>query len=407
MRAVLTRHPLAVNAAKLTLSGNEITDAVRAAGVQGDGLAVGSGMGIWPAATNLIVNGNATTNTTGWSQWGSASVFTRVTSQAKFGTTSIRVLRDATAGQLGIHTGTAIGVSAATAYTASTWLYWPTRLTGSVVIAIVEVTGGSASTTTTRSTATSGWERLTVTHTTGAGVSEVRVRIYHTDTSDGEVYYVGGIQLESGSVATPYIETDGGTAARSASRVQVPVRGLFTSTRGWWALRMAPGWGSNEPNTAPRMASWLDAGDDGIRFLWAADTSWNVESNATGGGAAQNENVSYTWTLDTAGTHIGAWTATELIGSSDGAAFTAATARTEIPTISATTMDIGTDTITAAREFNGRCLWFACGSNTLTSADAARIHAFGNRVPNPESFPDTAQLTGLWDGKSSYMQVFV
>lgn len=58
----------------LTLSGNEITDATRALGIQGDGLLNDSSYGIWPAATNLRLNGGFETNATGWAGAASATV---------------------------------------------------------------------------------------------------------------------------------------------------------------------------------------------------------------------------------------------------------------------------------------------------------------------------------------------
>src|SRR3990167_6344341 len=73
----------------LTFTGGLITDAVRTTAVEGDGLTPPAGVGIWPAATNLVTNGGFETNTTGWV--GTGGAINRYTSAAKFGTASARV----------------------------------------------------------------------------------------------------------------------------------------------------------------------------------------------------------------------------------------------------------------------------------------------------------------------------
>src|SRR5690606_38265908 len=69
----------------LTFSGDLITDAVREAGVEGDGLTPPAGVGPWPAATNLVTNGGFETNTDGWTESLPDFSITQSDEQAKFG----------------------------------------------------------------------------------------------------------------------------------------------------------------------------------------------------------------------------------------------------------------------------------------------------------------------------------
>src|SRR4029077_10532410 len=75
--------------------GNEITDATRIANTQGDGRTPpDSSFGIWEATTNLCTNGGFETNTKGWVAYSprDTATLTRDTSQAKFGTASLKVI---------------------------------------------------------------------------------------------------------------------------------------------------------------------------------------------------------------------------------------------------------------------------------------------------------------------------
>ena len=73
---------------ELTVSGNEITDVVRLARVEGDGiLAPDSSFGIWEATENLVPNGGLESGTVGWAGGGTNTIESS-TDQAKFGASS-------------------------------------------------------------------------------------------------------------------------------------------------------------------------------------------------------------------------------------------------------------------------------------------------------------------------------
>ena len=77
----------------VTSSGNELTDATRTANIQGDGLPLGSGTGIWEATTNQVTNSGAeTTASAGGAQGVGSAAVTRDTTTFKFGAASFKVV---------------------------------------------------------------------------------------------------------------------------------------------------------------------------------------------------------------------------------------------------------------------------------------------------------------------------
>jgi len=177
------------------------------------------GMVTVPAATNLCTNGGFETNTTGWSNTDGTSVLARTTSEAKFGTASLSVTTDAGAGGRGVRTPYAVTASAA--YTASAWV----KATVGKAFTIRAMRADLSTTIATGTfTATGDWQRVTLSYT--APATENNYVLITRDSGGGIItFYVDGVQAETGSVATPYIETDGGTASRSASLLQPVLNG--------------------------------------------------------------------------------------------------------------------------------------------------------------------------------------
>ena len=161
----------------LTLSGNEITDAVRSAGTEGDGLTVPDRTtGIWEATTNRNVNGNATTNTTGVTDDGATT--TRVTSgTVKFGGTAFESVTDNAGANEGAYEVIS-GGAAATQYTGSVWV-WAASGSPTVRIAIYDDVSGKQASSPVTLTATP--QRIEVTATTGGGSSTFRTYVAAED----------------------------------------------------------------------------------------------------------------------------------------------------------------------------------------------------------------------------------
>lgn len=98
-------------------------------------------------------------------------------------------------------------------------------------------------------------------------------------------------------------------------------------------------------------------------------------------------------------TVICSWTPTSEGVSVNGAAFHTV-GSTSIPTLSATSFSLGT-ILNGGRMWDGEILWFACGTGTLTDADAATINGWGDTDPKVASFPAAAQADFAWDGTSA------
>ena len=185
----------------------------------------------WPAATNLVTNGGFETNTTGWE--GTGGTIARYTSAAKFGVASGRVEVTVAADLAGARQTTSIAAMTGTTFTASAWMRY-TTVTANVQLIIVEYdvtdtflriggTSGSVA-------LTGAFARSSVTVTLGANTTQIRVWAvtFGSQTAD---FLVDGVQVETGAIATPYIETDGGTVTRSAGSVIASVGGGFITPR--------------------------------------------------------------------------------------------------------------------------------------------------------------------------------
>lgn len=358
----------------LTLA-NVITDATRRAAVEGDGLAVPGGFGVWPAATNLATNGGFETNTTGYIDGSGSNVIARVASgtggvTAKFGAAMARGTHGAAdAGEWWRYPLT---LSASTQYTASAWLYIPTAYTGTSVPAlnITDFTGATGTLTTDFSLALRDqWQRASVTFTTDVDTSGT-LRIIPTVAAvdAGNITYADGIQVELGSIATPYIPTDGGTASRSAGSVTVPVQGLFTAAQGWWWAAITPGYASTTSLTgARRIVSFGDAGGSTeIKMLIVPSSDEIYLTSDTGSAAIQT----HTWALNERIGILGAWTAAQNKVSVNGAAFTAAA--NVPPVITQTSFDFGRRSVLNDSEMAATGI-LLCGKGVVTQADSASM----------------------------------
>lgn len=372
----------------LTVSGNEITDASRALALAGDGLTSDSSFGIWEATTNLVTNGGFESNTTGWSPFN--ATLSRV-ANPKFGANAMRVTRSA-AGLFAANwtTTTISGATAGRSFTASAWIYAPADAVGlAITVRIYEQEGASGQQWTTATpTLVAGWQRVSVSRTLA---QNDRTNLYlelAIDTGDPAYFEVDGVQIEEQPIATPYVETDGGSASRSAGRVQAPAS-LLDETQGWVALRVRMGWGVGaEPHggaSFPHLMLWQDSGSERLVFFYnEGSNTWGFDRDSGAGSNAVT--VVSAHARGDVITIIAAWTSTQIKLSVNGAAFSSA-ANTTIPTLAASTFDIGS--AASSLSIDSDILWFASGTGTLTDADAATLHAFGNSDHAPGDFPGT------------------
>jgi hypothetical protein len=227
-----------------------------------------------------------------------------------------------------------------------------------------------------------------------------------------ESFWVAHAMLEKAqSVVAPYVATSGGaTATHAVGRVQVPAS-VTDETVGWIAVRVRMGWGNaagpGGGSGFPTLIDWRDDANNKISIYYSeASKQWFVESRSA---ATSNTRASavQTFAAGDALTIIVYWTATTLALSINGVTFlTGARAAGVIPTLAATLFDIG-GTGASGSSFNGDVLWFACGTGTLTDADAAAIHANLTTTPRPNgvnangdpsllTLPTAAATTMVW-----------
>ena len=216
--------------ATVTLNGFEIRDTggiSRFLNDEGDGLApfTLAGVGPWEATTNLLTNGGFETNTTGWAATGSNSL-ARSTEQAKFGSASCK----GTYGSAGAFGRFPLTLTAAE-YTFSIWLYVPADYDGALVF--ISDNGDFVGATGTQLASADmnlrdQWQRLSFDISPVGGDLDGALHVRPSGAATvGKFIYFDGAQIELQPIATPYVETDGGTASRTAARVQADIADIF------------------------------------------------------------------------------------------------------------------------------------------------------------------------------------
>lgn len=166
-------------------------------------------------ATNLVTNGGFETNVTGWVAGASNGPVTRVTTRSKFGAASGNCAWN-TGGAKFLH-AFSITLTAA-AHTVSAWVYIPANWDGGPIR--MGQTGFTSAVIASQPDAnmalTDQWQRIQMVFTpNGADLTGfIAIEINGADPSNGRMIGLDGVQVETGSIATPYIETDGASASR-------------------------------------------------------------------------------------------------------------------------------------------------------------------------------------------------
>ncbi len=369
----------------LTLSGNEITPASRAAGTQGDGLTgpyAGSSIGVWEATTNLVTNGGFETSTTGYTPIN--CTITRSGAQFKFGSFSGLITPSATS----YYVSNGITISGATTglvYTFSVWIYGTGSIVGKALQLLIDETGGASGLgrTTQAITILAGWNRYSATRTVVENDrTGMNILVYDGNNTyvSGDLLYVDGVQLEAQPIATPYVHTDGGTASRTAATPQMPITGRLAITQGWVAIGLRMGWAS--AGTAPdanTTAFDLRSAANGqmVQIRWSG-TQWLFVS----GGAPTISLTPSAFVNGTITTLLMSWTNTGALykASVDGAPFTEDVGAT-IPDF-VSVLWIGNNAVSSARAIDSTVTFVATGRHYLTDADAADLNniARNNRI---------------------------
>lgn len=395
----------------LSASGNEITDATRTAALSWttattsgstDGATAPAGYGIWPAATNLFRRGQCdTTNDLSSTGGGTTTRATDATVPAPFSTQSIKHTTDGLAANQGSYHLTSNGLAAAvgTYVSASIWFKGQASQSYRVQCGWNNTDASQTAGATTTFTATGAWQQLVP---SGVAVAAAKtgdrawIAVWVNGTR-AESFWTAHTMIESGTaIVTPYVVTrNGSTTTRSAARVQAPVA-LTDETQCWAAFRVGYGFASTITRSSDAyLFDWRDDANN-LLGLWL-DTSnkWNAGRKAASAGSPAQSSAQTFANGDTT-TVIFACTSTTVKVSVGGGAFTSV-ANTSIPTLAATLFDIASNA--AANHFPGSIRWAAFGTGTLTDANAATMHGYGNTYPDYTEIVremPSATCTAVW-----------
>lgn len=167
---------------------------------------------------------------------------------------------------------------------------------------------------------------------------------------------------------------------------------VVDETQMWGAVCLRPDWAYTSPPTTPDLFRWQDDANNRLIVYYDTGTNqWVCRRLSGGAGAnavvngshAQYDDVVLCWYV----------TATQVAISLNGAAFVT-TANSSIPTLSASTFNIGN----GDNPSNAWYHWMVMGTGTLTDADAAAFYALGRYDPEWKDIPtmQTTDPSFLW-----------
>ncbi len=372
----------------LTLSGNEVTDAIRAAQGEGvGGFVDDSSVEIWEATSNVFADGSFEA---GLDSWASSETLVQSSDQAHAGTKSAKMT--AASGSSYQRMDRVLGTLGPGVYAFSVWLYSPSSLT-KVRMSIGNATDGA--TRTVETSVGAGWTRLFVVHEMTVS-EELTAQIHlswNENLSSGEILYIDDAMFEPRHEPTPF-----NASGTGACRVTAP-SSLLAADQGWVAMRVRFGWEAGNAPAGPVVFDWGKDGSDRILLFYNAATDKMTFRYITGGVVeAVTSDPAEAHSIDGQLTIIIYWTADELGISTAGANFiTVARTLANFDQTGVTIFDICRNTLAAAGWLNVDVLWFACGTGVLTDAEAAAFHALGATDPDEGGdFVETQVPTMLW-----------
>lgn len=178
-------------------------------------------------STNLCTNGGFDTNTTGWG--GTQANVARVTTGALVGSGALKVTYTAGGTYYRAFSPVAsiTGASNGRTFTLSGFVKGEGDSIGLALKVYANVFGGAGGELSGSDafTLTAAWQRVLFTYTVVAA-DQTSIQAFFQRETDApvaaEFFYIDAAQIEEQPFATPYIPTDGGTAARTASLVVAP-----------------------------------------------------------------------------------------------------------------------------------------------------------------------------------------
>jgi hypothetical protein len=204
----------------------------------------------------------------------------------------------------------------------------------------------------------------------------------------------GGVLTTSGS---PTFNSDSTCTINStgSDRVRAPADRI-SKTQMWLAVRFKTTFASSDL-TMRRWFTFADDTNNEVFGQWGGGSAI-FSCGRDAGGPGTNAEQAASFASGDILTAIFALTSTQVKVSVNGAAFSVASNSGD-PTITATLFDIGQRGYAAQDWINSDVYWVACGTGTLTDADAATIHAWGNSDPDPGQLPGTPTM--VWPANSA------
>lgn len=405
---------------------NLITDSIRTAGDEGDGMDVmaGGSTGIWPASTNMCTNSSLDTNTIGWGTLSSVGSPSRSTLEVLFSTFSVRVTAQAgTNTHLTFESG-GVGIgsefTAGKWYSASCWIYIGSGWTaaGGSDIQIKPFRMDSD---------TSSVERIDGIVANENSWQYMQCFWYQDVTANGgvrwnnpvnpsglKVYYVEGLMIEefderASIIAGPHITTDGAVDDHTYALCTADASSYATS-QSWFMARVRVMWTqgiwNNDTTRKHTVFGWWDSATSYIHCYYQESAggqgSWVLER--------MNDGVVDTVSVVNGATRgqlesdpdfrsvCAAWENGLVRLSIQGTAFDeTVTVTNGIPAVTNPYVEIGS--IEEDDQLCGDIVWAAAGSGVLTDADVLTLHGFGDTLPS--SYPAAANEFFTWDASDA------
>lgn len=217
----------------LTVSGAEVTDAVRAAAAEGDGLTGDSSFGVWPASTNLHPNGGFETSLYAWAAFGGAAAIARVNTDAMFGAWCCAVTDGIESAAFALLTELRDGA-------VSAWVKAATP--GTLTVTLTSTSGAIASDATLP--VTTAWTRVVLFYACPDWATTTESATLAIERNGGGDFLLDGVQVQQNpsteigtnltdGVLTPYAHRDDDAVLWTGQANLHPNGDFETDTTGW------------------------------------------------------------------------------------------------------------------------------------------------------------------------------
>lgn len=252
--------------ATMTVTGNEITDASRVLGIDGDGIVSDGSFGFWPASTNLHPNGGFETSADGWAAYGGGASINRVSTSPKFGSYRLDVVD-------GVEAADFCSLTELRRGAVSAWVLADESDTLTVTLS----TPSGTLVTSAVVAVTTGWTRFALLWIAGDWATTTELATLRIERNGGGSFSLDGVQVQenastevgtnlTGGILTPYCHRDDEIVLWSGQPNLVPNGGFETDITGWTAF----GTGA----TPTQSATWAKAGTKSLKV--ATDTTANI-----------------------------------------------------------------------------------------------------------------------------------